>query len=277
VYIKNASESGATLIVVNDPKVVFTNAVKSVSPILHEFQSGDRLDVVINNSVVLVGEGQTFQNLSVANFALLSSLSGATNRLRFSTLLHLDVDPTSAISEDGKGYGAEQGPGPGTNRNFYYGSGGGHGGEGGDSPDGVPGGRRYEAALDPLAIGSGGGNGGILGSGGSGGGHIALQVGGELRLAGRISANGQMGVCCSAGGGSGGTIILRAESLLGNGQIVARGGNGHGDAGSGGGGGIINLSFAKREFSGAIDVEGGKAGGGNPGEDGVVLLKLEEQ
>src|ERR1035437_9869791 len=97
------------------------------------------------------------------------------------------------INTDGKGYAGGAGPGAGRSAgNPLSGSGAGHGGYGGQSGalDGV--GMANDSIWQPVSLGSGGGS-GLGGVGGTGGGSVNLVIGGNLRVDGTVSANGDNG------------------------------------------------------------------------------------
>jgi len=197
-------------------------------------------------------------------------------------LLDLFVDPTSALTADGRGFVAETGPGAGTGGTG--GSGGGYGGAGGDgSTYGTSiGGPVYGDALAPTELGSGGGN--ATGAGGAGGGVLDLRVAGTLTLDGIISANGADGGDagwnrCGGGGGSGGGVTVHAASFVGDGSLAADGGEGGlgswNCGGGGGGGGRVAVYFDTTDFTGAAEtsvVGGGHGPYASPGLPGTVAF-----
>jgi len=161
----------------------------------------------------------------------------------------LVIGSGARITADGLGYlGGESGSigssgrGPGgAGADVYHGAGGGYGGGGGTTYGGIA----YGSVLEPLDLGSGGGDNADNspgGNGGAGGGAIHIKVSGTLTLEGTISANGQDGVGGEQGGGSGGSLWIETEKLEGNGLVLARGGVGQG-AGGGGGGGRIAIYY----------------------------------
>ena len=116
------------------------------------------------------------------------------------------------------------------------GAGGGYGANGTSSYNnfcvcGANGGGTYgNASIDTVYLGSGGGGDVIYPSGGNGGGAI-LITGGNIRLDGRVQADG---TTTGGGGGSGGSIkLMVAASSLGTNQVTANGGGGNAPGGVG--------------------------------------------
>jgi hypothetical protein len=172
------------------------------------------------------------------------------------------------VSANGKGWGSDAGPGKG-NADYYNPSGAAHGGPGGNAATG--GGKVYGSILEPVDMGSGGGNAGICGGGcpgGAGGGAIRLRVAGTLTVDGELTANGSGG----SGGGAGGSLFVSAGTLTGGGAVAANGGTG-GDGDGGGGGGRIALYFANNTFAGSITALGGPGGSGSGGGHGTIYTK----
>jgi hypothetical protein len=180
----------------------------------------------------------------------------------------------NAVIEQGGGITADknssEGSGFGLSATNMIGTGAGHGGQGG-SFGGVRGGSIYGSSVQPITTGSAGGPNGfnVSGIGGPGGGAIHFVVHGELKLDGRISADGGNAVRNQGGGGSGGSVRLRAQSLTGSGVISAAGGAGILNGG-GGGGGRIAIELGTNQFSGVITAIGGR--GGMVGGAGTIFL-----
>jgi hypothetical protein len=195
----------------------------------------------------------------------------------------LTVEEGATITADGKGFGYGRGPGAGqwgyVGQSSAGAGGGGYGGAG--ETTSTAGGAAYGTPSLPSELGSGGGSirwdpGGMgwgYAYGGAGGGRIHIEVAGELRLDGTISANGAgggidcayWGSCWSGGGGSGGAIFIRANRLSGDGIISAVGGGGGNSRGGGGGGGRIAVYYREYEFDrGSYSLNGaGNAGLGS--------------
>ncbi|XP_071498055.1 uncharacterized protein [Diadema antillarum] len=186
--------------------------------------------------------------------------------------LHLEVeraivDSYGSISVNGGGYDAGEGLG-----RAYDSTGASHGGEGGGqhSSDIVP--PAYGSFTLPGMFGSGGRE----GSGASGGGILSVSVGDELRVEGRISADGSDSPSAEGGGASGGSILIQAETIHGTGVISANGGAGQG----GGGGGRMALYYQYLSEGIAHRVEGGACTSSSGstcehGASGTVYLKQE--
>ncbi len=180
------------------------------------------------------------------------------------------------INLDAKGYGSASGPGRGTTSGSPpSGSGGTYAGTGGASIG------SYSTSPSPYGVinkpvdkGSGGGagtSGQPAGAGGAGGGQISLEVGGVLRVDGRISANGGSSSGQRTGGGSGGSIYLKAQVFGGTGWVLANGGKGDPGQGGGGGGGRIAAEYVTGLFTGTCQAFGGD--GYRAGGPGSIYLK----
>ncbi len=175
----------------------------------------------------------------------------------------LNIAQGGALYLDGRGYGAQSGPGAGSN----FSSGAGHGGYGG----GVSGGTAYDSVQSPSQEGSGGARSTSGVAGGVGGGALTVEVVSNLTVNGRLSANGAPGGF-NAGGGAGGSLYLENIPVLaGNGIISANGGNASG-SGGGGGGGRIALICTTNNFTGQISASGGA--GTYPGGAGTAFTKV---
>jgi hypothetical protein len=174
------------------------------------------------------------------------------------------------LNMDQQGYSVTNGPGAGSTINGD-GSGGGYGGVGGASSSGAPGGITYGSAAEPLALGSGGGNGTATVNGYSaGGGALRLGVLGTLNVTGNLSANGVAGAQDNSGGGSGGSVWITAGALSGTGNISANGGASVPFGGGGGGGGRIAIYTPTNSFTGTTNVNGGS--GDVSGQPGTIFL-----
>ena len=207
-------------------------------------------------------------NLTVAAGSLLTILPGQQN-VDVVVLKNLDIAAGGAIAVDAKGFVQANGPGAGQSIGGS-GSGAGYGGVGGASATAAPGGISYGSIQQPTDLGSGGGLGSGIPSGGSeGGGAIRLNVGGILTVDGQLSANGDWGVQDNSGGGSGGSIWVTAGLLAGSGQITADGGEGELYGGGGGAGGRVAIYSPANVFAGLVSVLGGA--GDFPGADGSIF------
>jgi hypothetical protein len=201
-----------------------------------------------------------FQNLIITNGATLTANAwngslGGTIFMKVEARLSVAVG--SSISANGIGFNGGnsagqqgQGPGGGAGGYFWYGNnilatGGSYG---------TPPITFDDNLLTTSYLGSGGGASEIgayqtFGSGGAGGGIIALNVG-SLDVEGQIQANGNNGgygwsySSWGGGGGSGGSILIRNSSAsLGTNNVIASGGMGV-NAGNGSSGRIM-IGFAE--------------------------------
>ncbi|GEM_PF-3174744 len=212
-------------------------------------------DITVNVNTIWEAGEYTYDNVSVVN--------GATLTFNGKVTLNADsltIDAGSAISADGKGYAANQGPGAGG----WPGGGGSYGGRGAGNTNSP-----YGSSKEPVDLGSGGGNnyGGIYaGYGSAGGGAVILKISGSLVVNGKISANG-IDVAGPGGAGSGGSIYVITNHFEGTGTIIAKGGlNNTGERNpvrniKSGGGGRIAIYFSQSSFAGSnIIVEGAQNG-----------------
>lgn len=166
------------------------------------------------------------------------------------------------------------------------GGGGGHAGEGGDGLGGSGGSFRKDSVVsEPKTLGAGGG-GCQEGDGGHGGGRILLQVRGNARIEGTLSARGLDGKGSCGGGGAGGSVWLKVDgACFGGGALSAPGGSGsrsRTSVGGDGGGGRVALSCGRGDATSIrLDAtQGGKGdlrkppqgerGGAFPGATGAI-------
>ncbi|MDE2141049.1 MAG: hypothetical protein KGJ84_01385 [Elusimicrobia bacterium] len=222
-----------------------------------------------------------FASVVVAPGGVLTHAANSTAR---SAVVNLNVtgdfnlQAGATIAVDGLGYtgGAlnQSGNGPGAGLfNGGSGSGGGHGGAGGNSNN-TAGGAAYDSSSNPADLGSGGGGAYYGAPGGNGGGAVLLNVGGNLFLNGRITANGTNGSAApgqgnGAGGGAGGAVNLTAAAISGTGAVSANGGTGAPGYGDGGGaGGRVALTGCNANAASAA--ANGGAGGKSSGAAGSV-------
>ncbi|MEK9156401.1 MAG: hypothetical protein AAB360_03860, partial [Patescibacteria group bacterium] len=165
------------------------------------------------------------------------------------------------ISADGKGFGANAGPGAGV-----YGRGGTHGGAGGySSSHSSLNESTYGSITNALSMGSGT-------DGASGGGAVKLNVSGTLTNNGTISAEG---IYSYSAGGAGGSIYISANAVTGNGVVTVNGAYGYW---AGGGGGRIAISATTNSYTGTKTAFGGDCSQStNDGASGAVYTKLASQ
>ncbi|MFA5158613.1 MAG: hypothetical protein WC451_05525, partial [Patescibacteria group bacterium] len=173
-----------------------------------------------------------------------------------------DLTVSGTLSATGLGFDVASGSGPGKGSGTTNGGGGGFGGTGGDgSGETGTGGAVYGGAKDLVYLGSPGGTAG----GGTGGGHIQLNITGNLDMDGEaasnayISANGNNGTT-NGGGGSGGAIYVWVSENFtadSDSHVFAKGGNGAGAGGGGGGGRIYVVTKGTRPADSVFSVDGG--------------------
>jgi hypothetical protein len=188
--------------------------------------------------------------MSTGNFTVVSPTNLSLLRTRIHaqlinlTIANFNVDENSTLETIARGYTNAAGPGKGTNTLGNGAGGGGYGAVGSISAgSGAAGGGTYGSALQPIQLGSGGGNGEDK-NGGYGGGVVIINITDNFQLNGNVLANGQHGINTSAGfmdgsgGGSGGSIYVVAVNLTGTGFFQAKGGT-NGVATAGGEGGFI--------------------------------------
>jgi len=235
----------------------------------------------IMQSALLNGPDQKFLNFQVQNFSLIDSEIKANINASAQTL---ELDTTSLISANGKGFPSDTGPGTGDQR-----MGGSYGGVGMRNATTTI----YGSLTEPKDLGSGGGGNpeekGFCGfrPGGSGGGVVILDIKNKLNVNGIISANGGGGLpspeencsapspgCGATAGGSGGSVHITVSTLEGSGHIRTNGGGSCYRVGAGGGGRIAIYGnrdgfLGKIESLGGI---GGSFGGIYAGEDGTIYL-----
>ena len=160
-------------------------------------------------------------------------------------------EPSSGPDSDGRGPG-------GGKRRASSGGGGycGAGGKGGGSDAGLGGTPYGTPELSPLLAGSSGGG----QYGGAGGGALQLVAGRliEIRNNAVVNVGGGGGGAGRGGGGSGGALLLEAPEVKVAGRIAANGGGGGGLGGEGG-------SNANDDSNPALGATDAKANGGNGG------------
>ncbi|MFN7138981.1 MAG: Ig-like domain-containing protein [Limisphaerales bacterium] len=184
-------------------------------------------------------------------------------------IIHEDAVINGEISLDARGYaGVNGGPAPGEFSGS--GAGGSHGGTGGMSASGAASGPVYGSETTPVDLGSRGGMSVVSTNDSQGGGALRLQVGRDLVVNGRISANGRDAWIDRHGGGAGGSVWITASTLLGDGSIAADGGAGEPIEGGGGGGGRVAIYALTNLFNGIVSVKGGY--GWNNGGDGSIFF-----
>lgn len=167
------------------------------------------------------------------------------------------------------------------------GSGGGHGGSGGHGSKNNPrSGFAYGNIFEPNKLGSAGGYGGSgkTSPGGTGGGHIWMNVTKTIEIDGEVSAKGGNADSNGGGGGAGGSIWMFCNIIKGFGKITSHGGQGSSktnNPGGGGAGGRIGIYFKVNltMMSFSYEAHGGPAGGSaaeNGGAGTVFIYHLIE-
>lgn len=219
-------------------------------------------DVVVNTDTTWTAGTHMYDSVTVEAGATLTlesdPVTGTGCTIQAASVT---VASGAAISADGQGYPANEGPATGTSV-----CGAGHGGRGGVGATGVPG-EPYGSAAEPATLGSGSMN------GEAGGGAVRLIVSGTLHVDGVIAANGLQPEF-QHGGSAGGSIWVTTGTFSGSGFIQAQGGapggTGYHGIRGGGGGGRIAIHYEASTFSGTLDATGADDGQGDPGEDGTV-------
>jgi hypothetical protein len=199
----------------------------------------DGQDICILGATLTVDGAHGFHSVQAIQSGVITHTAGSVAAMNLTVVEDVILDVSGALSVDGKGYASGSGLGAGEElqyqsgySHYRYGGGGGYGGVGQDYSGSAGGGLTYGSLTEPTDLGSGGG------FGGAGGGLVRLSVGGELRVDGHISANGDAGSSGGLGryfgGGSGGSIWITAATFSGSGLIAANGGEANtGRAGGG--------------------------------------------
>lgn len=198
----------------------------------------------------------------LGNTNAINEASGGTEEDRHGigvTIRCADAYIDGTLSADAQGFPVGNGPG--------YGAGGvnnrpaSHGGRlhrRGDDGD------VYGNAIAPTALGSGGDN-------SAGGGAIAIDATGLIRVDGTLSANSNGGI---RGTGSGGSIYLQCDVFEGaaTGRIRAEAGHGSADEqhGSAGGGGRVAIVYNTSSYAGRVSVRGGNTGTDGRAQPGTL-------
>jgi hypothetical protein len=236
-------------------------------------------DLTIPATAVLVANtARTYTNLTVNGMITHSdNYDQETYKINLTVNNNLTIGTSGSINADNKGYISSTGTGsPATDGSINGNGGAGYGGAGGNG-GGTNGGSTYGSLMEPVNMGSGGGQYSSSNTGGEGGGIIKLTVGSTLTNNGVISANGQIPPSIYEGGGSGGSVYLVVGILTGSGNITGDGGNAKINFstyyGGGGGGGRIAIYYDELQTSGAITVNGGV--GLNNGQAGTVFYKAK--
>ncbi|MBL1271163.1 MAG: hypothetical protein COB25_001815, partial [Oceanospirillales bacterium] len=180
----------------------------------------DNQGVVVDGATLTINGTHRFASLELKNGATLTHSVEVEAKLDLFIEGVLHVDSSSSVNANAKGK-----PRPSAAHSYVGGSYGGRGGFYGSNQSD----EEFGSYTSPTDYGVGG-------SAGRGGGAVKLTAG-EMKLDGRIQADGSS-VTSGGGAGSGGSVWLSANTLSGAGAISASGGNGRsGNYGGGGGGG----------------------------------------
>jgi len=244
------------------PESLTANEIKVSNSSTLEAKTTTTINVVnqlIIDSSSLIGPDRIFLNIKGGDLFFQSGSKIKAN-LNIDAN-NLEIDKSSFISANGKGYPAGEGPGAGKE----YGVGGSYGGRGGGNTATST----YGDLKHPTDLGSGS-------FGVAGGGAIIIEVSDTLILDGKIYANGEGHPFY--GGGSGGSVYITTDTFAGSGSIYTNGGDGctyGGGIGQGGGGGRIAIYYNSSSF----DENNIKCKGGwrmsQSGEDGTIVINGE--
>ncbi len=195
------------------------------------------------------------------------------SRLNVAITGDLTLSGTALIHANHLGHNTGRGPGRATG-SF---SGAGHGGLGTIGDDWTIRSATYGSHVQPINLGSGGGD-----YGGQGGGAIRLVVQGAVDIGADtvISADANVG----RGGGAGGSVFIAADSIAGSGTVAARGGAGTNNRVHGGGGGRVAIkltgtgeTFAAFTNAAIVTAHGGSGDSNRRGAAGTVYLQEGNQ
>nr|XP_054759184.1 uncharacterized protein LOC129265193 [Lytechinus pictus] len=224
---------------------------------------GEATETVLFNSINIRNHGTFLTHNGKNRRALIGDylqVYGGASLL--STNLYLEVrtvivDSYGTISVLGSTKESAEGPG-----GAFMNSGASHGGEGGGENSLVPVPQAYGSFTTPTEFGS------SSSSGTNGGGILSVLIS-DLRVEGRLEANGMNSG--DFGGASGGSIMIQAETIHGTGVISANGGAGT----CGGGGGRMALYYKHLSDGVNHEVRGGQGSLYEHGASGTVYLKEE--
>jgi len=228
---------------------------------------------VFSNQTIVVGNDteNVFGNLTVYGTLIPGGMAAGLGTGAVIRAANITVATGGAISADGWGFGAGQGPAPATS--VWNGTNGASHGGIGLYPLGAP----YGSATQPTSMGSGGEN---LGGGGA----VKLVVAQTLTVNGTVSANALGGN--DRPGSAGGSVWIDCGTLAGNGSIRADGA--FTTTGAGGGGGRIAIKYVTKGFAGlpapgfytnkqsissTVTVKGGYNTSADGPEDGSIYIQ----
>ena len=280
LFLKDSTQNSGTLII--DGLGTVTGGGPSPVPGGYIFD-----DIILrNNALAVSDEGLTLKGtLKLLTGSTLTHTLGSENGLTIDAV-RVEVDQTSAIDVNGKGYrggyrdgntnraGLTLGESPGS----VFRSGGSYGGSGGDySGSGIN--PAYGHPANAVYLGSGGAAYDSSRPGGNGGGRITITTSEAVDIDGIVSAEGRTGHSYQAGSGSGGSIKIRTGLLSGRGIISADGGANE----VGGGGGRVAIFYdildnPGDDFDGLSNITAfGGSGSYVKGSAGTVFMKQTGQ
>ncbi|MDD5720864.1 MAG: hypothetical protein PHT16_00225 [Candidatus Pacebacteria bacterium] len=188
---------------------IFTPRVFASDLNSNGIQDVDEAEVIVNSNVSLPAGEYVFNNLTITNNAVLTLEGDPLSSNDFKGVkinaVNITIDAGSSISADGKGYGANQGPGAGKDVNGYSNPGASYGGISSGNSDST-----YGSATKPIDLGSGGTT--------NGGGAVRLIISDNFTNNGIVTANGNVS-------SSGGSIYVTAKNITGGGKFTANGSN----------------------------------------------------
>jgi hypothetical protein len=184
-----------------------------------------------------------FTNLTIKGNAELNGGEWWRNAGTAEVWLNMSVGGNLTVGEgfkfNGNAAGYSKGNGISPGQDGGGGRGASHGGHGG-ATDAFGGGRVYGDYRNPTSLGSGDH------ASSAGGGAISIDVTGDFRLDGSVTADA--GGSASYGGASGGSVWIRANRMSGAGTVTARGAGATQSNRYGGGGGRISIQLRDATF-----------------------------
>jgi len=222
--------------------------------VLADDQVLDVSNIEIDDGSTLTLSGSETLNTNTLIVSNNSIVTVAKEKILFLEISNIDIDSTSSILADAKGYGYNSGPGaPTIDR-----SGASHGGLGSGNTEAS----LYGSLTEPVLFGSGG-----SGYHPFGGGAIRIIVDDTFKNDGIVSANGN-------NTSSGGSIFVTAHTLEGTGKFTANGGESYcpNVCFGPGGGGRIAIYYKASSFSGQTTVNGWSGYGGASKEGTIHIV-----
>ena len=241
--------------------------------------------IQVDGTTLTVNGAHTFANLILVNGAVLThnpTTGSEEGKLDVTVIGALQVDATSRIDVNGRGFLGVGQPGNGSLRGMTLGFAAGSSGHSAGSYGGLGGellgvtNAVYGDLTNPNEPGSGGAGPSPAGSGGG----VVRIVAQDIQLDGSIVANGGNAAgSTNAGGGSGGAIRIDVGTLQGAGTISVNGGDGGptSSGGPGGGGGRVAVYYQALigfDLNSQVVAFGGNGIGSTPnGGAGTVYLQ----